>query len=94
MRIRSFNELNNMIVANEFKNILPRGMSLPKIDAIRDTLKVVDISKLRDILRDGINKARENKVFDNGTIDGYVVATILITKMPQNLSCKMVIVVV
>ncbi len=25
-------------------------MGLPKIDAIRDTLKVVDISKLRDML--------------------------------------------
>ncbi len=34
LRIRSFNELNNMIEANEFKNILPKGMKLPKIDAI------------------------------------------------------------
>ncbi len=76
LRIRSFNELNNMIATEEFKNILSRGMKLPKIDAIRDTLKVVDISKLRDTLRYGINKARENKVFDNGTIDGYVVAAI------------------
>ncbi len=76
LRIRSFNELNNMISADEFKNILPRGMKLPKIDAIRDALKVVDILKLRDILRCGISKARENKVFDNGTIDGYVVAAI------------------
>jgi hypothetical protein len=65
-----------MIEANEFKNILTRGMKLPKIDAIRDALKVVDILKLRDILRYGISKARENKVFDNGTIDGYVVAAI------------------
>jgi hypothetical protein len=65
-----------MIVAEEFKNILPKGIKLPKIDAIRDTLKVVDISKLRDVLKYGINKARENKVFDNGTIDGYVVAAI------------------
>lgn len=76
LRIRSFNELNNMISADEFKSILPKGMKLPKIDAIRDALKVVDISKLRDILRYGIVKARENKVFDNGTIDGYVVAAI------------------
>ncbi len=51
-------------------------MKLPKIYAIRDALKVVDISKLRDILRYGISKARENKVFDNVTIDGYVVAAI------------------
>ena len=51
LRVRSFNELNNMIVAEEFKNILPRGMKLPKIDAIRDALKVVEISKLRDMLK-------------------------------------------
>ncbi len=70
LRVRSFNELNNMIVAEEFKNIIPRGIKLPKIDAIRDALKVVDISKLRDVLKYGISKARENKVFDNGTIDG------------------------
>jgi hypothetical protein len=65
-----------MIVSEEFKNILLKGMKLPKIDAIRDTLKVIDLSKLRDILYQGISKARENKVFDNGTIDGYVVAAI------------------
>jgi hypothetical protein len=65
-----------MIVSEEFKNILLKGMKLPKIDAIRDTLKVIDLSKLRDILYQGISKAREDKVFDNGTIGGYVVAAI------------------
>ncbi len=60
-----------MIVAEEFKNILQRGMKLPKIDEIRDSLKVVDISKLKDILRYRIIKARDNKVFDNGTIDCF-----------------------
>ena len=35
IRTRSFNELNNCIVKNEFKNLLPRGCKLPKIDAIR-----------------------------------------------------------
>ncbi len=76
LRIRSSNELNNMIAAEEFKNILKRGMKSPKIDAIRDALKVVDISILRDILKHGINKARDNKVLDNWTIDGYMVAAI------------------
>jgi hypothetical protein len=55
---------------------LPRGCKLPKIDAIRDTLKVIDVSKIRAILKDTVRKARENKVFTNGTIDGYVVAAI------------------
>ena len=76
LRTRSFNELNNCIVENEFKNLLPRGCKLPKIDAIRDTLKVIDVSKIRVILKDTVRKARENKVFTNGTIDGYVVAAI------------------
>ena len=35
IRTRSFNELNNYIVENEFKNLLPMGCKLPKIDAIR-----------------------------------------------------------
>jgi hypothetical protein len=35
LRIRSFNELNNMLKTNEFKDLLPKGIKLPKIDAIR-----------------------------------------------------------
>ena len=50
--------------------MLPRGCKLPKIDAIRDTLKVIDVSKIRIILKNTVRKARENKVFANGTIDG------------------------
>ena len=33
LRLRSFNELNNMLKENEFRNILPKGIKLPKIDA-------------------------------------------------------------
>jgi hypothetical protein len=76
LRVRSFNELNNMIKEKEFNNVLPKGLKLPKIDAIRDTLKVVDLSKLREILREIVCKARENKVFDKGTIDGLVVVAV------------------
>lgn len=76
IRIRSFNTLNNMMRENEFVNLLPRGMKLPKIDAIRDALKVVEIEGLRGMLTYQIRKARSNKVFENGTIDGYTVAAI------------------
>jgi hypothetical protein len=75
-RVRSFNELNYMIKEKEFNNVLPKGMKLPKIDAKRDTLKVVDLLKLREILREIVYKARENKVFDKGTIDGFVVVAV------------------
>jgi hypothetical protein len=76
LRTRSFNNLNNMIKDDDFKNILPKGAKLPRIDAIRDTLKVIDTDGLREMLMCGIRKGRENKVFENGTIDGLVVAGI------------------
>jgi hypothetical protein len=76
MRTRSFNNLNNMIKDDDFKNIIPRGMKAPKIDAIRDGLKVINISSLRGMMTFGIRKARENKVFEEGTIDGLVVTGI------------------
>ena len=76
LRIRSFNELNNMIKNIEFKRITAKGCKLPGIDAIRDTLKVIEIEGLREILKGCIIKTRENKVFDNGTIDGLVVCAI------------------
>jgi len=43
LRIISFNELNNMIKNIEFKRITAKGCKLPGIDAIRDTLKVIDV---------------------------------------------------
>lgn len=46
------------------------------IDSICDTLKVIDISGIRNMLKNCIVKTRENKVFDNGTIDGLVVCAI------------------
>lgn len=74
LRIRSFNELNHMIKDNEFSMVIPTGMKLPKIDAIRDALKVINVAGLREMLTHGIRRAKENKVFDNGTIDGLVIA--------------------
>jgi nitrate reductase beta subunit len=65
-----------MIKDNEFKNILPKGIKLPKIDAIRDALKVINLKSLRQMLKHIITKAGDNKVFDKGTIDGITVAAI------------------
>lgn len=79
-RIKSFNELNLMIKNNEFSKLFPRGTRLPLVDTIRDTLKVIDIKALKQINKDLIKKAIENKVFENGTIDGYTVAAIDGTK--------------
>lgn len=80
LRIKSFNELNLMIKNNEFRKLFPRGTKLPLVDTIRDTLKVIDTKGLKEINRCIIKKAVENKVFENGTIDGYIVAAIDETK--------------
>ena len=80
LRIRSINELKFLIQENEFAKAFPRGKALPKIDTIRDTLKVISIDGLKVILRNVVTTAIRNKTFSNGTIDGYTVAAIDGTK--------------
>ncbi|WP_407312453.1 hypothetical protein [Desulfosporosinus sp. SB140] len=71
LRIKSFNELNFIIRNNEFSKLFSRGTKMPQIDAIRDTLKVMDIDGLKQINQHIVKTAVENKTFENGTIDGY-----------------------
>ncbi|WP_243450460.1 hypothetical protein [Desulfosporosinus sp. Sb-LF] len=80
LRIKSFNELSLMIKNHEFSQLFPRGTKLPQIDAIRDTLKVMDIDGLKQINQKIVKTAVENKTFENGSIDGYMVAAIDGTK--------------
>ncbi|KLU65779.1 transposase DDE domain protein [Desulfosporosinus acididurans] len=80
LRIKSFNELNFMIKNHEFSKLFPRGTKLPQIDAIRDTLKVLDLEGLKQVNQNVVKTAVENKVFDNGTIDGNTVVAIDGTK--------------
>jgi hypothetical protein len=51
-----------MIKNNEFSKLFPRGIMLLLIDAIRDTLKVVDIEGLKPINEYIIKKAIGGKV--------------------------------
>ena len=62
LRIKSFNELNFMMKNNEFGKLVPRGTKLPQVDAIRDTLKVIDIDGLKQINQHIVKTAVENKV--------------------------------
>jgi hypothetical protein len=55
---------------------MARNTKLPKIDTISGTVKVVEIEEQKAILQHTVNKAIENKVFINGTIDGYTVGAI------------------
>lgn len=50
-----------MMKNKEFKQVLAKGCKLSGIDAIRDTLKVIDIDGLRNMLKSCIVKTRENK---------------------------------
>ena len=61
---------------NEFSKLFPRGTKLPQIDAIRDTLKVIDIKGLKQINQHIVKKSVGNKAFENGTIDRYTVVAI------------------
>ena len=80
VRIKSMNELNCMLKENELKNLLPRGAKAPQVDTMRDVVKVIELIGLYKILKFIIKKAIGNKVFENGTIDGYTVAAIDGTK--------------
>ncbi|MHC1747318.1 MAG: hypothetical protein AB9856_02885 [Cellulosilyticaceae bacterium] len=81
MRIQSFNELKYKIRSNEFKNIASKRMKLPPIDTIRDTLKVTNTQRVYKMHNEIFKKAKRNKVFEEGTIDGYTVAAIDGTKL-------------
>ena len=81
LRIQSLNELKFMQKENEFKNIFSSRTTQPSIDTIRDTVKVIETEGLKSILQHTVKRAFTNKVFDNGTIDGYTVAAINGTKV-------------
>lgn len=81
LRIQSFNELKYKIKSSDFINIISKKMKLAQIDTIRDTLKVVDNQGLYKMHKGIIKRAKRNKVFEEGTIDGYTVAAIDGTKL-------------
>ncbi len=54
---------------------------MPQIDTIRDTLKVIELDGLKYILVRIVKISIENKVFVNGTINGFTVAAIDGTKL-------------
>jgi len=53
-----------MLKENEFNKLFTRGTKLPKIDKIIDTLKAIDIKKLKEINQHIVKKAFRNKVYE------------------------------
>lgn len=76
LQIPSFNRLEYWIKKGKFKKLLPRKTKMPSIDAVRYCLDRIEIDSLNNMHRSIIKTAVENKVFRNGTIDGYKVAAI------------------
>ena len=73
LKIRSFNQLDDWLEHNDFRRIVPRKMRLPRIDAIRDSLKVIEIKDIEMLHNSIITTSIQNKLVRNGTIDGYKV---------------------
>ena len=46
LKIRSFNQLDDWLEHNDFRRIVPKKMRLPRIDAIRDSLKLIEITDI------------------------------------------------
>jgi len=73
LKIRSFNQLDDWLEHNDFRRIVPRKMRLPRIDAIRDSLKLIEIANIQTLHYSIISTSIKNKLVRNGTIDGYKV---------------------
>ena len=84
LRVQSFNRMNYMLKTGEFDNIALSKNGVPRIDAIRNSLKSVDTNILRKINENIIRKSVRNKVLDGGTIDGLIVAAIDGTNLFNN----------
>ena len=64
------------LIKTEFKKLFPKRRKLPSVDTMRDTLKLIDLNGLAS-MNYGINNiAIRNHLFQNGTIDGYLIVAI------------------
>ena len=75
-RIKSFNQLEQMIKYGCFNPLFPRSTKMPSIDAISNILAVWDTTQLQKSFQRIIQILNSNKNFKSGTIDGYTVCAI------------------
>jgi len=76
LQVSSFNRMKYLLEDNKtrFMNLLPKGKGLPKIDAIRETVKAMEVEDVREVYDGLIDKVAENKVLRENTINGLRVA--------------------
>lgn len=75
-RLGSLNQIEAAIRNGEFDRVLGRIKEKPSAATIGYALKRMDVEELRKYNSAIIQKARYNKVFSKGTVDGLVVAGI------------------
>lgn len=76
LRMSSLEQLERWCRSGRFQKLVPRGMRLPSVDTIRRALSGFDITGLRWMNDQLIQKARTNRVLRSGTVDRFVVAAI------------------
>ena len=73
-RLESINQIIEQIhKRKKFKGLFSKNEYIPKTHVFRDGIKELSVEKLRWINKSIISKAKENKLYRNGSIDGYVV---------------------
>lgn len=72
-REKSFNQLLEKIhKRKKYRNMFGKKEHIPKAHVFRDGIKELNLESLKQINKDIISKAKENKIFRKGTIDGLV----------------------
>ena len=69
LKIRSFNQLDDYLEYDDFRRLVPKKMRLPRIDAIRDSLKCFCLKSVEVVHSAIIKTSIQNKLVRNGTID-------------------------
>ena len=73
-RERSFNQLLEKIhIRKKYKNMFGKKEYIPKAHVFRDGVKELKQENLKQINKSIIMKAKENKVYRKGTVDGHVI---------------------
>ena len=73
-RERSFNQLLEKIhIRKKYKNMFGKKEHIPKAHVFRDGVKELKQENLKQINKSIIMKAKENKVYRKGTVDGHVI---------------------
>jgi len=77
-QVSSFNRMKYFIEDNKqrFLNLFPKGTKLPKIDALREIVKEMELDDVLNMHDGVVDKAIENKVLRENTINGLRVSAV------------------